>query len=250
MTIEECRKYLPASWVEIIEKDPVLLEIFHEHEYDLDCEAVPPFLIQDLRDGELEHLRPILNLYGDPGLHMYQGLLEIDEASRDTAEIQHPNGDTSYAAYFYARFSEEHKQDAVNAARTYLHAINRIFVEVFDEDAPLDEDAQIEFLSGQEGQDFQEQVFQAYAHGEIGEDVPDTDLGDWYHDLPYRKGCEDIHLMHEALYHTSCDYNLSYYLQWPMLETNQENPFLGYFELCKLGLQIYFPKRNRIVLVF
>lgn len=42
MTIEECRKYLPASWVEIIEKDPVLLEIFHEHEYDLDCEAVPP----------------------------------------------------------------------------------------------------------------------------------------------------------------------------------------------------------------
>ncbi|MDE6056245.1 MAG: hypothetical protein K2G55_21365, partial [Lachnospiraceae bacterium] len=84
MTIEECRKYLPDRWTEIIEQDPVLLDIFGEHEYDLEQEAVPPFLFQDLRGGELEHLRPIFALYGQPGLDMLQGLLEIDETSKDT----------------------------------------------------------------------------------------------------------------------------------------------------------------------
>lgn len=35
MTIEECRKYLPDGWTEIIQQDPLLMEIFEEHEYDL-----------------------------------------------------------------------------------------------------------------------------------------------------------------------------------------------------------------------
>jgi len=68
-------------------------------------------------------------------------------------------------------------------------------------------------------------------------------------DLPYRKGCGDINLMSEALYHINCDYNLSYCLQWPMLDTDRENPFQGYFELWKLGLNIHFPSRDRVVLV-
>ena len=58
MTIEECKKYLPNGWADMIEQDPVLSEVFYEYEY-YDDEAVPPFLFQDLR-GELEHLRPIL----------------------------------------------------------------------------------------------------------------------------------------------------------------------------------------------
>jgi hypothetical protein len=33
-----------------------------------------------------------------------------------------------------------------------------------------------------------------------------------------------------------------------MFDTAQENPFLGYFDLWKLGLNIYFPARNRVVL--
>lgn len=68
-------------------------------------------------------------------------------------------------------------------------------------------------------------------------------------DLEYREGCEDIGLMSEALYHISCDYDLSYYLQWPMYNTKQENPFQGYFDLWKMGLNIHFPARDRVVLV-
>ncbi|MCI8852796.1 MAG: hypothetical protein HFI32_04740 [Lachnospiraceae bacterium] len=249
MTISECQKYLPQSWTEIIEQDQVLLDIFEEHEYDLEQEAVPPFLFQDLRGGDLERLSPIFALYGQSGQHMLQGLLEIDEASRDTAKVQLPNGQTGYAAYFFAQFSDENKQAAMDAARAYIRDINRIFVEEFEEDAPLEEDAEIEFLFGQEGRDFEEKVRQAWIHGDLGEDVPDIDMGEWCLDLPYRKGCQDIGLMSEALYHISCDYNLSYYLQWPMFDTEQENPFQGYFDLWKLGLNIHFPEKNRVVLV-
>ncbi len=246
MTIEECKKYLPDGWADIIEQDPVLSEVFYEYEYD-DDEAVPPFLFQDLR-GELEHLRPILARYGQPGLDMLQGLLEIDEASKDTAERELPDGTTAYAAYFYARFSEKDKQHAINAARAYIKAINHIYIEVFEEDAPLDEDARIEFLTGQEREDFVQKMNQMQYCESFDDDLPDVDLIEWCLEIPYRKGCEEIHLMSEALYHISCDYNLSYYLQWPMFDTAQENPFLGYFDLWKLGLNIYFPARNRVVL--
>ena len=40
------------------------MEIFEEHDYDLEEEAVPPFLFQELRGGNIEHLRPIFALYG------------------------------------------------------------------------------------------------------------------------------------------------------------------------------------------
>lgn len=59
MTIDECKKYLPNRWAEIIQQDPLLMEIFEEHDYDLEEEAVPPFLFQELRGGNIEHLRPI-----------------------------------------------------------------------------------------------------------------------------------------------------------------------------------------------
>lgn len=249
MTIEQCSEYLPGGWTEVIEQDEVLLDIFGEHEYDLEQEAVPPFLFQDLRGGNLERLRPVFALYGKPGLDMFQGLLEIDDASRDTAEIQLPNGQTAYAAYFYVRFSGEDRQAAIDAARIYIRAINRIFVEEFDEEAPLDEESRIEFLTGQDGREFEEKVYQAWAHGEIGADVPDVDILEWCRDLPYREGFEDIKMMSEALYHISCSYHLSYYLRWHMLETEQENPFQGYFELWKMGLNIHFPKRDQVVLV-
>ncbi len=67
MTIEECREYMPEGWTELIQQDPLLKEIFDAHEYDLEMEAVPPFLIQELRCGNLDHLRPILALSGQEG---------------------------------------------------------------------------------------------------------------------------------------------------------------------------------------
>ena len=42
MTIEECRRYLPDSWTELIQRDPVLKELFDAHEYDLEQERSRP----------------------------------------------------------------------------------------------------------------------------------------------------------------------------------------------------------------
>ena len=249
MTMEECREYLPEGWIAPIQNDPVLREIFEEHEYDLEQEAVPPFLIQELRGGEMERLRPILSLYGQPGLEMLRGLMEIDEASRDTAVSTAPDGQAAYAAYFFARFSEARRQDAIDAVRTYIRAINRLYREELDEEPPLDEDGEIEFLSGQEGRDFEEKIRMAWINGGPVQEVDLDELLEWYQDLRYRRGCEDISLLSEALYHISCDYNLSYCLRWPMFDTERENPFRGYFELWKLGLRVRFPARDRAVLV-
>ena len=248
MTIEECREYLPDCWTEFILQDRLLMEIFGEHDYNLEEEAVPPFLFQELRGGNIEHLRPIFALYGQTGLDMLQKLLEIDEISKDTAEVQLPDGQTGYAGYFFTRFSEDNRQNAENAVRAYIKNINRIFVEEFKEDAPLDENATIEILSGQAAQDFRAEVHELWVRGERTDIDVETDLRDWCYDMPYKKSYKDIELMSEALYHISCDYLLSDYLQWSMYDTKWENPFRPYFELWKMGLKAYFPERGRVVL--
>lgn len=249
MTIEECRKYLPDSWTEIIQQDRLLMEIFEEHDYDLEDEAVPPFLFQELRGGNIEHLRPIFALYGQTGLDMLQELLEIDEISNDTAEVQLPDGQTGYAAYFFTRFSEDNRQNAENAVRAYVKNINRIFVEEFKEDAPLDENIKIEILSGQAAWDFRAKANQQWVSGKITYVDVESDLRDWCFDMLYKEDYKDIELMSEALYHITCDSRLSDYLQWSMYDTKWENPFRPYFELWKMGLKAYFPERGRVVLV-
>lgn len=247
MTIDECKKYLPNRWAEIIQQDPLLMEIFEEHDYDLEEEAVPPFLFQELRGGNIEHLRPIFALYGQTGLNMLQELLEIDEISKDTAKVELPDEQTSYAGYFFTRFSEDNRQNAENAVQAYIRNINRIFVEEFKEAAPLEENAKIEILFGQAAQTFREEAYQQQINGESTE--IETDLIDWCSDMLYKEGYEDIELMTEALYHINCDYLLSDYLQWPMYDTKRENPFRPYFELWKMGLNIYFPERGCVVLI-
>ena len=191
MTLEECRAHLPNGWTEAIQRDSVLLELFEEHEYELGREEVPPFLIQSLRGGDLERLRPILTLCGQPRLEMLQGLLEIDEASRDTAEIQLPEGRTAYAGYFSARFSEKNRQSAVDAARSYIQAVSRVYAEELGEPFPLDADTKITVLvlSGREEDDFRMRMHREFCGHKFhpGDNIY-GDLGDWCANLPYREG--------------------------------------------------------------
>ena len=177
---------------------------FSEHEYHLEEEAVPPFLIQELRGGHLEHLRPLLALYGEPGLELLQGLLEID----DTAELRLPNGRTAYAGYFFARFGREDQEKAVKTAKSYLRAVCRVYEEVFHEPSPVGPRAGVLLLTGQEARDMREKVHQAYVHGKPY--LPDLqihdEIGDWFADLPCRENCGELAgLFHEALYHISND---------------------------------------------
>lgn len=252
MTIDECREYLPESWLEPIQNDPVLWDIFSEHEYDLEEEAVPPFLIQELRGGNMERLRPILALYGQPGLELFRGLLEIDEASKDTAEKVLPDGQTAYAAYFFARFDQENKQAAIDASRRYIQSIRHVYETIFEEPAPVDADPEIQILTGQEGRDFQKRMQQECAQDQFhpSDDLYD-DLGDWFRDLDHQGDCGELaDLFHEALYHISNDFFLSFCLQWPLLDPQPiENPFQPYFELWKMGLEVEIPEKDRVVLI-
>ena len=75
-------------------------------------------------------------------------------------------------------------------------------------------------------------------------------IGDWVSGLPMRKGCDDLDFLHEALYHISNDYFLSYYLQWPLVEDQGiENPFRPHFDLWKMGLTAQFFHHDQIALI-
>lgn len=87
-----------------------------------------------------------------------------------------------------------------------------------------EEDAKIEFHNGLAGRDFEEKIRQSWIYGEGLDMEVETDLRDWSGELSYWEDSEDIGLMSEALYHINCDYLLSYYLQWPMFNTEQVNP--------------------------
>lgn len=244
------RDEVPEEWAPLIEADEWLRESFNE--FSSEYEPVPEFLIQDLRGGQLERLRPICALYGEPGLQLLAGLLEIDEASRETAQIETPKG-VAYAGYFFTRFDGERpesQQAAATAAYAYIKQVNRIYKEEFGEPAPLDENAQIEICLGAAGRALAEEMHQAWVHGR---DIPEveikSDLSDWGLDLPLREDCAELGVMlSEPLYHINNDYLLSYYLQWPLTGRQDENPFLPHYLLWKMGLSIYFPSRDRVVL--
>lgn len=241
------REFLPEKWLGAIDQDPVLEVMFSD--FSDEYEPVPPFLIQDLRGGNLEHLRPICALYGQPGLRLLEGLLEIDALTRDTAQRETPQG-TAYAVYFFTR-PEYDEQAAKAAARAYVHAINRIYAEELGEAPLLDEDAKIEVLAGREAQAVKEQLHQAWIDGDYGPDGELYDsLGDWFQGLKFVGDCQELgSLLSEPLYHISNDYNLSRYLQWPLVDTRRENPFRPYYDLWRMGLGIRFPARDRVVLM-
>ena len=97
-----------------------------------------------------------------------------------------------------------------------------------------------------------ETIHQAYVHGNPY--LPDLqisdEVGDWFAGLAWRKGCEDLDLLHEALYHIGNNYFLSYYLQWPLMEDQGiENPFRPYFELWKMGLTPRFFHHDQMALI-
>lgn len=250
--MDEYREHLPESWLPLIDGDPLLSGIFSEHDYNLEKEAVPPFLIQELRGGDMERLRPILSLYGPPGLELLQGLLEIDEAARDTAETRLPNGQTAYAGYFFTN-AEIDPREAVKTAKRYLRAVCQVYEEVFHEPSPVGPKAGVLLLTGQEGRDMQEKMHKAWVHGSPylpGLQIHD-EVGDWFQDLRYQGSCGELaSLLSEALYHINNDYFLSYYLQWPLIEPQPiENPFRPHYELWKMGLSAEFFDHDQMALV-
>lgn len=241
-------KDLPEKWIEIIEKDEVLKEIWDDHYSEY--EAVPEFLFQALR-GDMGRLKPIFALYGKPGLEMYAKLEEIDALTVDTAETLTEDGEVAYAGYFYVK-AKGNDDMARAVVKDYIKAINSIYVNEFEEDALIDEDAQIEFPTTEESRKIQEELHQAWCSGNY---TPENDMhdsiGDWFMDLDIKDGCEELkYILVEALYHISCDYDLSRYIQWSIVDMPEmENPFLPYYKLWCMGLDPRFVAKDKVIVV-
>lgn len=242
-------KDLPKKWIEIIEKDELLKELWEDYISSED-EAVPEFLFQGVR-GEISRLKPIFALYGEPGLEMYAKLEEIDILTADTAQIITEDGEVGYAGYFYVK-AKGNKDMAREIVKDYIKAINNIYVNEFEEDALMDEDAQIEFPTAEESEKIKRELHKAWCEGnDTPENSIHVDLYDWFMDLDRKDGCEELkYILSEALYHINCDYLLSYSIQWSMVDMpKMENPFLPYYKLWCMGLDVRFVAKDKVIVL-
>ncbi len=242
-------KDLPKKWIDIIENDGVLKEIWEEHYSEY--EAVPEFLFQSLR-GEMYRIKPIFALYGESGLEMYEKLAEIEALTADTVQTIMENGEIAYAGYFYVKAKGD-EAVAKAVVRDYIKAINEIYVNELEEETLMDADAQIEFPSAEESRKIQNELYKAWRTYEPY--MPEMDMseaiGDWFRDLDIKAGCDELrYIFSEALYHISNNYYLSHYIQWSIMDMpNMENPFLPYYKLWCMGLESRFVAKDKVIVL-
>lgn len=239
-------KDLPESWIEIIEKDEVLKELWEDH--NSEYEAVPEFLFGSVW-GEIERLKPIFALYGAPGFAVYEKILEIEaltlrNVTEDILEM--------YEGYSYVK-TKGNTELAQEVARDYIKAMNDLYVNEFEEEALLDEDAKITFVVPKERNEVEKELHRAWCEAD---DTPDLDMhetvGDWYiWGLEWKPGCKELKdLLWESLYNIEEDYKMSYYLLWALADMGEmENPFLPYFKLWCMELDARFVAKDEVLVL-
>lgn len=235
---------LPESWIEIIEKDSVLKELWagHSSEY----EAVPDFLFGLLWD-ELERLKPIFALYGEAGMDMYDKIIELKALTEPCGDEASLN---KYGGYFYVK-EKGNEEMAQELVREYIQAMNDLYINEFEEEAILDEDAEITFVPAAERSRIMEELYEAW---QDGEDMPENELADvmndWFlFEMEFKDGCEELKsLLWEAVYNLQEDYKMSYYLMWSLADMpDVENPYLPYYKLWCMGYTARFAAKDQVL---
>lgn len=239
-------KDLPRCWIEIIEKDEVLKELWEDQ--NSEYEAVPEFLFGNVW-GDIERVKPIFALYGEPGLALYEKILEIEaltlhNVTEDILEM--------YEGYSYVK-AKGNIELAQEIIRDYIKAMNDLYVNEFEEEALLDEDAKITFVEPEKRNEAVNKLHRAWCENQ---DTPDLDMyesiGDWYiWGLEWKQGCKELKdLLWESLYNIEEDYKMSYYLLWVLTDMGEiENPFLPYFKLWCMGLDVRFVAKDEVLVI-
>ncbi|MBE5864764.1 MAG: hypothetical protein E7292_00950 [Lachnospiraceae bacterium] len=238
-------KDLPRCWIEIIEKDEVLKELWEDQ--NSEYEAVPEFLFGNVW-GDIERVKPIFALYGEPGLALYEKILEIEaltlhNVTEDILEM--------YEGYSYVK-ATGNIELAQEIIRDYIKAMNDLYVNEFEEEALLDEDAKITFVEPEKRNEAVNKLHRAWCENQ---DTPDLDMyesiGDWYMGLEWKQGCKELKdLLWESLYNIEEDYKMSYYLLWVLTDMEEiENPFLPYFKLWCMGLDVRFVAKDEVLVI-
>lgn len=236
-------KDLPTTWIEIIEKDAVLKELWADHYSEY--EAVPEFLFGSVW-GEIWRLKPIFALYGESGLAMYEKLLEVEaltecDAPEEILEM--------YEGYSYVK-AKGNTELAKEVIRDYIKAMNNLYVNEFEEEAILDEEAKITFVPSEERGKVMEELHKAWREGNY---IPENDMhetiGDWYiWELPIKSECKELkNFLWESLYNMEEDYKMAYYLLWSLADMpGMENPYLPYYKLWCMGITARFAAKDEV----
>ncbi len=242
-------KDLPQTWIEIIEKNEVLKELWADH--NSEYEAVPEFLFGSLWD-ELERLEPIFALYGEPGMEMYKKILEVKALTLAKEGIGTDDALETYAGYFYVK-EKGNTELAEKLVREYIKAMNDLYENEFESEALLDESADITFVPSEERSKVMTELHKAWCDGNyMPENEMHDDIGDWYcWELEMIPGCEELKdLLWEPLYNMEEDYKMSYYLVWSLVDRDDmKNPYMSYYKLWCMGLTARFVAKDKVVVV-
>ena len=190
--------------------------------------------------------KPIFALYGEPGLEMYEKILEVEALTERSAgeEILE-----MYEGYSYVK-SKGNMELAQTVVKEYIKAMNNLYVNEFEEEAILDEEAKITFVSSEERSKVMEELHKAWRAGDY---TPENDMqetiGDWYiWELPIKSECKELkNLLWESLYNMEEDYKMAYYLLWSLADMpGMENPYLPYYKLWCMGLTARFVAKDEV----
>ena len=239
-------KDLPESWIEIIEKDPVLKGLWADH--NSEYEAVPEFLLGLIGD-EFERLKPIFALYGEPGIDMYEKIVEMKALADPDSEEGTLH---KYTGYFYVK-EKGNEEIAKKLVREYIQFMNDIYINEFEEEAILDEDTKITFVPDEEYSKIMDELDEAWMEDE---DMPESEMhesiADWFiFELDYMDGCDELKdLLWEAAYNLEESYEMSYYLMWSLVDKPaEENPFLPYYKLWCMGYTARFVAEDQVLVL-
>ena len=239
-------KDLPQSWIQIIESDEILKNIWAENHSEY--EAVPEFLFGMLWD-ELYRLKPIFALYGDAGMDMYEKISEINLLMRFLSDEVSESEVSECFGYTYQK-GIGNKELAEQIIKDYIKSINSVYENIFEENSILEESATISFVPNSEKNSVLEELHDTYY--ELTDCDIHEDIGDWFiFEIPLKEGCEELkNLVWESLYNLEEDYNLAYYILWSLADIPDiENPFLPYYKLWCMEFSARFVSSDKILVL-
>lgn len=228
---------IPKQWKEILVKNEELMRIFQEQK-EMDHygdEPVPPYFFHYFRPDRYEAMKGFFIDF-ENGIEMYEYIKEIFEATKNN----YKHGD-SVSAYFVPQKQDVSKEKLFEIASEYISQLNWILNENAEETYDF-EKMDIKELTEKE---FREQ----YDYENIDECDLHCIKGDWIIDMLPDIENNPLSMFSEALYQMACDYDISYYISWPLVGRKDcINPFIAYVQLWKLGYRPWVVDKSMIVM--
>lgn len=222
--IEEELRDLPQEWIELLNQMPKIKERFVEDKKVNRDEMISPYFFSYFMD-DYKLCEPFFCF--ERGKEVFNNLFELYGKS-ETAESIVKN------------LNEDELKELIIK---HINGINYL-LKMEDEKTYDIRNMEIRELTGKQFED------NYYANYIEDSDVRDSCNEAMIYDVLPKDDENPISAFHEALYELTLDYNIIYYILWPLGKIDDvDNPYKGYVELWKRRIKPYIIDKNLLVVV-